>query len=225
MMKKSKNNAQTIYEALKAMITCFDITPGSRVTEMQIADYFEISRTPVRAALQRLEIEGFLIIKSKQGCFIRNIDLETINNYYDIRLELERMALRLIVQLQPIADLEQLSSDWHPDQLNFGTQINDGLKAAEESFHIQLAELAGNNVLVSYLRDINDQIRVVRRMGFPNLKSVTDTYEEHFRICQLLLKKDLLQASDEMQNHVRKSQDTANNISLKQIYGKKSIFE
>ncbi|MDF1763626.1 MAG: GntR family transcriptional regulator [Oleibacter sp.] len=224
-MKNAKVNAQTIYESLKEMITCFDVRPGSRITETQVSEYFDVSRTPVRAALQRLEVEGFLNIRPKQGCFIRNIDLVTINNYYDVRLELESMVLRLISEGKNDQELIDLSNDWHPEQLNYGLEITDALKAAEEAFHVELSELSGNNVLVNYLRDISDKIRVVRRMGFPDENSVLFTYDDHYRICQLLLHKDLQQAIDEMKNHIRKSQDTANNVSLKQIYGKKSVFE
>ncbi len=224
MNKKTKPTAQAIYESLKEMIIRFEIAPGSRITETEVSGYFEVSRTPVRAALQRLETEGHLSIKAKQGCFIRNIDLVTINNYYDVRLQLETMALELIDKSHDRKELQTLRNDWNPDQKNFGDQVSDALKAAEETFHIALAEIAGNNVLTQYLKDINEQIRVVRQMGWPDEQSVTDTYVEHYRICQLLTEKNLTAAKEEMEHHIRKSQDLANNISLKQIYGKKSVL-
>jgi DNA-binding GntR family transcriptional regulator len=223
-MKKQKPTAQTIYESLKTMILHFDITPGSRITESQVADYFEVSRTPVRAALLRLETEGQLTIKSKQGCFIRNIDLPTISHYYDVRLELEAMALKLIASGRPANDLETLAADWEPEMQNFGGEVSEALMAAEEAFHVELAIISGNPVLVNYLKDVNEQIRIVRRMGWPNQQSVTDTYLEHHQICQLLITHQLDEALTELENHIRKSQDMANNISLKQIYGKGAVF-
>lgn len=220
-----KPNAQEIYESLRNMIIRFDLVPGSRVTEMQLADYFQVSRTPVRAALQRLENEGLLSVKAKQGCFIRNIDMLRICHYYDVRVSLENLVLEEIAKLQDLEALQELAQLWQPDQTNFGIEINEDLKEAEEIFHLQLAKVSRNSVLAGYIADINDHIRVVRRLGFPNKKSVLDTYEEHYRICELLLHGELKKAQEEMTNHIRKSQDQASRVTLNQIYSNRTAVK
>ena len=214
-----KMNTQDVYEALRDMIIALRLAPGSRVTENQLADYFSVSRTPIRAALQRLESEGYLSIKSKQGCFIRNIDMLKISQYYDVRVSLEVLVLEEIAKQQSQEALNSLANKWNPESPEYGLVVNDELKIAEENFHLQLAIISKNDVLINYIGDINDQIRVVRRLGWPNKKSVTDTYEEHYRICELLLANDISQAQSEMTNHIRKSQDMANRITLNQLYG------
>lgn len=222
---EQKPNAQGIYEALRNMIIRFELIPGSRVTETQLADFFQVSRTPIRAALQRLENEELLTIKAKQGCFIRNIDMLRISHYYDVRVSLENLVLEEIAKLQDFEELRELAQLWHPEHLSFGTDITDDLKEAEEIFHLQLAKISRNNVLASYIADINDHIRVVRRLGWPNLRSVTDTYEEHYRICQLLLSGDLRNAQEEVTNHIRKSQDQASRVTLHQIYSNRAAIK
>lgn len=219
-----KPNPQEIYSTLREMIIALRLMPGSRVTESQLADYFSVSRTPVRAALQRLESEGFLTIKAKQGCFIRNIDMMEISQYYDVRVSLENLMLEEIIKQKDLSELEDLAEQWDPQALHFGLEINDDLKIAEENFHLQLARISRNQVLIQYLSDINDHIRAMRRLGWPNSKSVTDTYEEHYRICTLLLQGDLQGAQDEMTNHIRKSQDQANRVTLHQLYGNKEAI-
>ncbi len=223
----SKPNAQQIYENLRNMIITLELMPGSRVTETQLADYFDVSRTPIRSALQRLESEGFLAIKAKQGCFIRNIDMLKISHYYDTRVALENLVLEEICKRNDLTPLQTLAELWHPEAMNFGLQINDDLKIAEENFHLELAGISRNSVLYNYISDINDHIRAIRRLGWPDVKSVTDTYEEHYRICQLLLNKDLATAQEEMTNHIRKSQDQASRVTLHQLYGsnKAVVFE
>lgn len=220
-----KPSAQDIYESLRNMIIRFELIPGSRVTETQLADYFQVSRTPIRAALQRLENEELLTIKAKQGCFIRNIDILRISHYYDVRVSLENLVLEEISKLQDFEELLELAQLWHPDHLNFGVDINEDLKEAEEIFHLQLAKISRNYVLASYISDINDHIRVVRRLGWPNKKSVMDTYEEHHRVCELLLNGDLLTAQGEMTNHIRKSQDLASRVTLHQIYSNRNTIK
>jgi len=227
MDQEQKPNPQDIYATLREMIIGLRLVPGSRVTESQLADYFCVSRTPVRAALQRLESEGFLSIKAKQGCFIRQIDMMEISQFYDVRVALENMVLEEISKLKDLSAVQALAELWDPDTLHFGLEINDDLKIAEENFHLQLAEISGNKVLMQYLSDINDHIRAMRRLGWPDSKSVTDTYQEHHQICTLLLQGDLAGAQDEMTNHIRKSQDQANRVTLHQLYGNKNrvVFE
>lgn len=219
-----KTSAQDIYTTLRDLITGLRLVPGSRVTESQLADYFDVSRTPVRAALQRLETEGFLTIKAKQGCFIRNIDMLEISHYYDVRVVLENLVLEEVARKKDHSALRELAEQWDPQALHFGLEINDDLKIAEENFHLQLAKISGNGVLVQYLSDVNDHIRAMRRLGWPDSKSVTDTYEEHFRICDYLLRGDLDNARGEMTNHIRKSQDQASRVTLHQLYGNNDII-
>ncbi len=57
-----KSAAQLVYDQLKKKIIDFEIYPGTRITESEIAEDFQVSRTPVRAALQRLETEGQITI-------------------------------------------------------------------------------------------------------------------------------------------------------------------
>lgn len=213
-----KTSPQDIYQSLKSMITSLEIAPGSRVTESQLATYFHVSRTPIRAALQRLESEGLLNVMPKQGCFIRNIDILQISHYYDVRVALENLVLEEVSRLQDHSGLRALAEIWRPDLQTFGIELTDALKEAEESFHLDLARLSGNLALVGYIEDINAHIHVVRRLGWPDSKSIIDTYEEHHLICELLLARDLAAAQFEMTNHIRKSQDGANRVTLKQLY-------
>lgn len=222
----SKNtSAQDIYLRLRAMILNLEIRPGSRFTESQLADYFEVSRTPIRAALQRLESERQIVIRPKQGCYVRELDIVRINYYYDVRVNLELMTLNLIAEQADKKFLEVLADEWDPQKQNFGTDITDELKHAEEDFHLQLAESTNNLPLRDYLADLNDQIRIVRRFGWPDQKSVLDTYQEHYRILQYLLNNDLAGAIDEMKDHIRKSQDQANRVTLHQLYRNKNMIE
>ena len=164
-MTKPKASPQSIYETLKSMITSLRIIPGSRITESQLADYFKVSRTPIRAALQRLESEGLVAIKPKQGCFIRNIDMLQISQYYDVRIALEMIVLEELANLPDKSQLEELSKLWDPGRKTMGDQITNELKMADEDFHITLAQIAKNPVVANYLADINNHIRAVRSLG------------------------------------------------------------
>jgi DNA-binding GntR family transcriptional regulator len=105
-----KPNAQEIYERLRSMIMSLQLMPGSRITENQLADFFKVSRTPIRGALQRLENDRLLSIKAKQGCYVRNIDMLQISHYYDVRVALENLVLVEINQLRDRSELQSLQA-------------------------------------------------------------------------------------------------------------------
>lgn len=212
-----KTSTVGIYERLRRAIMDFELAPGARITETELAETFGISRTPVREALHRLENEGLISIRPKQGCFVRDVDIHQISNYYDIRIALEVMAVELACKNMPDEVIAQLSDTWNPAKRPKRFKNSDEIKVLEEIFHAMIAEYSGNPVLASYLKDVNDHIRSVRRLGFPDEKSVIETYDEHYRICKLLKKRDARAAREEMIRHIRKSQGIARSVTLSQL--------
>lgn len=92
---EAKLSAKDVYTRLRERILNFEIYPGSRVTETELAEYFGVSRTPIRSALQRLEAEGYLTVLPKQDCFISNLDIDDLSKYYQVRKTLEQLSLQL----------------------------------------------------------------------------------------------------------------------------------
>lgn len=199
------------------MILEAELAPGARVTENELATQFGVSRTPIREALQRLDVEGLLEIRAKQGCFIRSVNMEEIDNYYSVRTALEIMATELACQNMPGEKLMKLAEIWNPEYCTRDAIEIAKVKNAEENFHVTLAEHSGNPVLADYLRDVNDHIRVVRRLGFLDEKTIEETYKDHYNICQKLLERDGNGARLAMIEHIRKSQVMARNVTLIQL--------
>lgn len=212
-----KSSTAGVYERLRRAIMDFELAPGARVTETELAVSFGISRTPVREALHRLENEGLISIRPKQGCFVRSVDIHQISNYYDVRIALEVMAVEQACKNMPDEVIAQLSDTWNPARRPKRFKHPDEIKVLEEVFHAMIADYSGNPVLAGYLKDVNDHIRSVRRLGFPDEKSIVETYEEHYRICKLLKKRDARAAREEMIRHIRKSQGIARSVTLSQL--------
>ena len=209
-------SSQKIYEKLRKKILEFEIYPGTRITESELAADFKVSRTPVRAALQRLAVEGHIIIQPKQGCFVRAVDIERISQYYDVRVHLEAAAIELACENMGDEEIDALAEIWNP--ANVKKSINmDEVKALEEAFHVEIAAASGNSVLAEYLEDINNHIRILRRLGFPDRKSVLETFVEHYELCQLIRARNARNARKAMIAHIRKSQNIARSVTLSQL--------
>ncbi len=207
-------SAHEIYARLKAMILDFELYPGSRITEMELADYFKVSRTPVREALQRLESEGSVVIRPKQGCFVREIDMSEITQYYDVRLTLESMAIDLACQHMSDEDIRALMARWDPQTRPGMTDNVEKMVAREEGFHIDVAIGGGNTVLVNYLQDINNRIRIIRRLDFTSSTRIDATYEEHHAIAEAIFQRDAQRGKQLIREHIAASEEFAKSLTL-----------
>lgn len=215
-MSTTQFSSQKIYEKLRRKILQFELYPGTRITESELAADFNVSRTPVRAALQRLAVEGHVIIQPKQGCFVRAVDIERISEYYDVRVHLEAAAIEMACEHMSDDDIEALEDIWHPSNVKRNTNF-DEVKALEEAFHVGIAAASGNTVLQEYLEDVNNHIRILRRLGFPDRKAVLETFEEHYELCQLIRARNVRGARKAMIEHIRKSQQIARSVTLGQL--------
>lgn len=216
-MSEVKLSAKDVYTSLRERILNFEIYPGSRVTETELAEYFGVSRTPIRSALQRLEAEGYLTVMPKQGCFIRNLEIEDLRKYYQVRMSLEHLSLQLACTYMSDATLNELAAAWDPANQAERSDDPEEMEARDESFHLTLAEGGGNLVLHDYLADVNRHLRIVRRLGFMMAERIDQTYADHFLICQSLLKRDLPQAQTLMRDHITHNEQFVKTITLTQL--------
>lgn len=210
-------SAQDVYQQLKSLIMGFELYPGSRVTETELAQRFGVSRTPVREALQRLQLEGYLTVRPKQGCFIREIDIQEIDEHYQVRIALEMCAIELACTHMPDRALKDLARAWDPAYQPAEEPDVEAMAARDESFHIALAEGSGNLVLADYLQRVNQSIHIIRRLDFTNDMRVDLTYKEHHAICQHLIARDAVAAQQAMTQHIRRSQQAAKTLTLEQL--------
>ncbi|MGQ0619732.1 MAG: GntR family transcriptional regulator [Panacagrimonas sp.] len=210
-------SAQEVYGQLKTLIMGFELYPGSRVTETELAARFGVSRTPVREALQRLQLEGYLTVRPKQGCFIREIDIEEIDQHYQVRIALELCAIELACTHMPDRELKELAREWDPAYQPSEEQDVEAMAARDEGFHIALAEGSGNLVLADYLQRVNHNIHIIRRLDFTEDMRVDLTYKEHHGICQHLIARDVVAAQQALSQHIRRSQQAAKTITLEQL--------
>jgi DNA-binding GntR family transcriptional regulator len=211
---RSRPTTENLYVELKRMILSFELRPGARFTETELADRFCVSRTPIREVLLRLEAEHYLTIRPKQGCFVRDIDIDELTQRYQVRIELELLSLQLAHRYMPQHDLERLAEDWKPAAQHGRSAKPDLMLEREESFHLRLAAGGRNRALYEYISDINHHIRIVRRLDFTSGERIDTTYAEHHRIVCCLLQHDLKSAQRLMRDHITHSMEFSRSLTL-----------
>jgi DNA-binding GntR family transcriptional regulator len=215
--RRNPQNADAIHRRLKEMILNFEFYPGTRLTEGELSERFGVSRTPIREAVQRLEMERLMTVRPKQGCFVRALDIDEINDYYQVRMALERLMLQLVIERMPRQALLDLAAEWAPSQIPTDVIDVETMALRDESFHLALATGCGNRVLVQKLREINEHIHIIRRLDFTDAGRIEATYREHHALCQCLLDGRLDEALALLQSHIERSQEFSQGLTLRRL--------
>ena len=92
--RKARDIVNELYHQLKDIVVLYRIRPGERINELELAERFQISRTPLREALNRLAAENLLSFVPNHGFFVRQLDLQEIFDLYEVRAAIECAAVR-----------------------------------------------------------------------------------------------------------------------------------
>lgn len=200
--------AQTtdIFTSLKERIIHYELRPRERLTEAGLAAQYGLSRTPVREALRKLEQEGWVVLIPHQGYYVRDFSVKELDDIYEVRIALERFAVRLAAERMGAEQYADLHAFWgRPEPAQ---EIDNlAMLRADESFHESIARATGNGELLRALRSINERIRIIRRIDFTDPERIRQTYQQHLRILELLHRRDAA-AEEAMEAHIRESKAT-----------------
>lgn len=182
-----------------------DFPLGHRLGETALAEALDVSRTPVREALSRLHAEGLVEHLPEGGFAPIAPDLHSISELYEIRRSLEFAALTRGAHDQ--GALEELRDDWFamvaPES---DDECGPDFVLVDESFHVRLAQAAGNLSLVDFLVSVNERIRIVRMHDFLTADRVSRTIIEHHQIVLHLLEHGAQRAGESLSVHLEISE-------------------
>jgi DNA-binding GntR family transcriptional regulator len=209
--------AEGVYQSIKRDIFDFRLLPGDRFTEGQVAASLNVSRTPVREGLQRLEKEGYLHVHFRAGWSVRDLDFQKFDDLYDLRIILESAAVRQLCDRAERPQLDHLRSIWLVPVEERSTDREE-MAQLDESFHTSLVDAAGNPEVLRCHRDVTERIRILRRLDFTETDRITATYQEHGQILRAILRRRADQATLLLRAHIETSKTEVRKISLHQLY-------
>ena len=193
-----------VYQALKNRIIRYELKPNQRLTEAGLADEFAISRTPVREALRLLAQEGWIVMTPHAGYSVRDFSLKELDDLYEVRIALERLAVSLAARHMPPDLFHRLYAFWsRPEQHDNEDHLE--MLRRDEGFHESLASASGNAELLRQLRSINERIRIIRRIDFTRNPRVAATFRQHAQVLEFLRDGRVDRAEGAIEDHIRQS--------------------
>jgi DNA-binding GntR family transcriptional regulator len=209
--------AETAYAKLKTSIFEFELLPGDRFSESEIAERLSMSRTPVRDALYRLEREGYLHVHFRIGWSVRPFDFVQFENLYDLRLILELASVQRLCDRVDRPNLDEQKSVW---LVPVAERIGDPVRicALDEAFHMALVEAAGNPEVVRAHWEVTERIRIIRRLDFTQKHRIDRTYDEHAQILRAVIRRRADQAMLLLRTHIEASKAEVRKITLHRLH-------
>ncbi|KAA8695900.1 GntR family transcriptional regulator [Pseudomonas syringae pv. tagetis] len=209
--------AEDVYRRLKQEIFDFYLLPYDRFTETQLADRYQVSRTPVRDALYRLQREGYLDVEFRRGWSVKPLDFDQIDQLYDLRIVLECAAVERICASHEVhPELNVLRQHWLIDRDCW--QIDMQVVAdLDEQFHTQLVAASGNLEMARVHQEVTERIRIVRRLDFFKSARIEHTYLEHAAILNALQARKRDEALLLLRSHVEISKLEVRKLTISML--------
>ena len=203
-----------IYPVLKTAIMEMDIYSADanlRLDERRLAEQLQISRTPIREALARLEREGFVEIKPRKGVYVRPKTLPEVLEIVMVWAALESMAARLVTQVasdKDIATLRKLGVKHSTDSKR--ADIEE-YSAANIKFHQRILELSGCALLSETADRLLQHMHAVRRRAMREKDRVSRSVVDHMAIIEAIENREGELAAMLVRDHTMKLHDHIKN--------------
>lgn len=203
-MAEHSNAVDRVYEDLRSLIIEGQLKPRERVTELQLAERFNVSRTPVREALSRLLTER-LITAEGRALMVADIDLEHIREIYDMRIALESYGVAQACTRMTPADLSRLEALVDQmDQLAADRKFQE-LSAVTSDFHWSILAPCGNKNLLAACSNLIDQCQRFRAVTMYFSMRQDDLREDHRALLELIKAGNPEAVEAEMRAHLRRA--------------------
>ncbi len=198
---------QSTYESVKSLIITGQLAPGARVTEAELTERLGVSRTPVREALNRLERDGLVVGREKNGFAVVAFDIDTAREAFELREVLEAHSaalackhanaqhhaklLKMISECEQLADLPERSVRHKLQEFKVGVDI-----------HRAIAQMSGNAMLAKLVGDLLDRCQIYVWMDLTVLDDWKTARDEHRELVNAICARDADRAVSVVRKHV-----------------------
>lgn len=190
------SKADMVTAALRELIITGALKPGDRLRQRELAERFDVSATPVREALRRLQAEGLVTDQLHRGCSVVERGFGASHENYEIRAALEPMAARLAAERISDQELEELRSI--QEEFTACEQGDPRVNWLNREFHMRIYSSAESPMIVSLLRLLWQAFPEGPQMIRPHRESV----EQHNQLLQALADHDGEAAAELTRAHI-----------------------
>jgi len=206
MINNVKPIRDIVYEQLREAILKGELKPGERIIEKDYADRLNISRTPIREALRKLETEGFVEYIPRKGVVVKSFNVNDIKEIYEIRKVLECFAVRKAIENIDDSSMEKLKAT--VEQMYLLEEQGDikGVFEICQEFNEVIFNATGMPRLVDIINTLKEFIERFRRVTMSKSYRRLEAIKEHKGIYEAIIERDIEKAEKLVYEHLTNSE-------------------
>lgn len=212
-MIESRTLAEQVAGNLEKSILDNELSPGTELSEVELAEYFGVSRGPVREALRQLGAAGLVSLNPRRPATVRILSKKEILDAYQVRDALEQLAVRLCVPKLTAENLARLDDLMATMEAAVDAGDIDGFFAANASFHHVIIEAADNSTLKESHNLVSRPMARYRRRSLELRGDLRSSLSEHLAILGALRDRDVELAVRLVQDHIHVPLDRIGEVS------------
>jgi len=199
---------ELVFETLREAIINGILKPGERLMEVQLAEELGVSRTPVREAIRKLELEGFVVMIPRKGAYVADISLKDVADVFEVRAALESLAAGLAAERITEEEIEELERVLVQQQnLADSDRLEDIIKI-DTDFHDVLYRASRNERLVQIVSHLREQIQRFRTASLSQPGRMRIALEEHKELVEAIAERNVEKAQSLAREHIENAEQS-----------------
>ncbi len=189
-MESYKPLREIVFSTMRKAIVEGNFKPGQRLMEVQLAEQMGVSRTPVREAIRKLELEGLVVMVPRKGAYVAGLTSEDIREVVEIRVVLEGLAAKKAAQNAKQEEIERLENSlrYFEEAANKNNIID--LISYDTEFHDIIYKAAQNSKLMQMINNLREQVQRYRVAYFTQMNNTGLLLKEHNEMLNAIKDKD-----------------------------------
>lgn len=191
-----------VFNTLRQAILKGELKPGERLMEIALAERLGVSRTPIREAMRKLELEGLVVMIPRRGAQVANITEKDLNDVLDVRIALENMAIEKACERMTEEEMGRLWVAAKEFERTMGEGNLVKLAEADVAFHEIIYRAADNRRLNQVLNNLREQIYRYRVEYLKEEETRNVLVMEHEELTQAIKERDVKRAQEISYRHI-----------------------
>ena len=191
-----------VFNTLRQAILRGELQPGERLLEIHLANKLGVSRTPIREAIRKLELEGLVLMIPRKGAVVAEITEKSLRDVLEVRRALEELAVKLACDKIQDEEIEELKAAAKEFEKALGTGDVTVYAEADVKFHDIIYRATDNQRLIQLLFNLREQMYRYRVEYLKREESHGTLLIEHKKIIEAIASRDMEASADAVCQHI-----------------------
>ena len=191
-----------VFNTLRQAILTGELKPGERLMEIHLANRLGVSRTPIREAIRKLELEGLVTMIPRRGAEVAQITEKSMSDVLEVRRAMDALCVELACERISDEELKELKAACDNFEHAVRSKANKKIAKADVELHDIIVKATGNSRLVQLINNLSEQMYRYRYEYIKDASQHNRLIEEHRIIYESIVNKDKETASQAAKMHI-----------------------